>query len=65
MAGDRRELLWLALLILNDACPPDNRYYLCRQGEDPTAACIECWQRYLLAAVNGELEPPPAADNTI
>ena len=25
----------LAKMILNDACPPDNRMYLCKIGEDP------------------------------
>lgn len=43
----------LALMILQDQCPPDNRMYLCRMGEECECECVRCWSNYLFYAVNG------------
>lgn len=51
--GRETDLLRLALLILHDGCPPDNRMYLCRMGEEPEADCRLCWEHYLFWAANG------------
>lgn len=46
-------MLGLALLILNDSCPPDNTKYLCRKGEECENDCLRCWEKYLYWAANG------------
>lgn len=43
----------LALKILHDECPPDNRMYLCTMGEEPECDCETCWENYLFWARNG------------
>ena len=43
----------LAKMILHDACPPDNRMYLCKIGEEQENRCEECWSNYLLWAASG------------
>ena len=45
----------LALMILDDQCPPDGAFYLCRmacQGECDDV-CADCWRRYLYHAASG------------
>ena len=50
----KESMFKLARMILNDQCPPDNTMYLCRMGEcNDDCRCIECWDNYLLWAVNG------------
>lgn len=55
-------LLEAGLLMLEDACPPEPRCYLCRHGEDPETACAECWRQYLYWVAGGCLRAPYAAD---
>lgn len=50
---DEESMFQLALMILHDQCPPDNRMYLCKKGEESECDCTECWQKYLFWAVNG------------
>lgn len=53
----KETMLQLALMILNDACPPDNRMYLCKMDEaEDEVRCNECWSNYLFWAVNGYLK---------
>ena len=40
-------LLDCARMILFDQCPPDNKHYLCMEGEDDAPDCALCWDRYL------------------
>ena len=49
----KESMFELARMILNDQCPPDNKMYLCRFGEEAECRCVECWDRYLFWAVNG------------
>lgn len=55
-------LLRCALLLIEDACPPDRAAYACRRC-DADDVCGECWRRYLFQIANGErqLPQPPAA----
>ena len=51
-----------ALLLLMDACPPDNRMYLCQMGcnGECDMICKTCWTHYLFWVSNGcmaELDP--------
>ena len=49
------DLLRAALLLIEDACPPDPAAYLCSQEEaDDGTACARCWRRYLFALANGQ-----------
>ena len=52
----KSDMLHLALMVVHDECPPDNRMYLCRMGEEPESRCEECWSNYLLWASNGYQE---------
>lgn len=48
-------LLTAGLLLIEDACPPDQEAYLCRiEDADDGTACRRCWQRYLFALANGQ-----------
>lgn len=49
----KESMFQLARMILRDECPPDNRMYLCKMGDCEECDCIECWDKYLLWAVNG------------
>ena len=48
-------LLTCSMLILDDACPPDRRFYRCSmacEGElDGT--CVACWRAYLYFVASG------------
>ena len=49
------DLLSAALLLIEDACPPDSDAYLCNQEDaDDGSACARCWRRYLFALANGQ-----------
>ena len=58
----KENVFQLARMILHDQCPPDNRMYLCRFGEEPECRCVECWDNYLLYAVNGYDRDPYERD---
>lgn len=47
------DIFSLALMILNNACPPDNTMYLCNMGEECEYECTRCWSNYLYYAING------------
>jgi hypothetical protein len=47
------DIFHLALMILHDQCPPDNKMYYCNMGEDPECDCTMCWSNYLFWAQNG------------
>lgn len=53
------DLIKCALLILEDACPPEPHMQLCRMCEDDDgSSCRLCWQNYLYYVANGrELDP--------
>lgn len=42
-----------AYAILNDECPPDRHFYLCKMGEEPELDCVICWDNYLWYLNNG------------
>lgn len=48
-------LLSCALLLLEDACPPEADVQLCRHQEDDEdgTMCRRCWERYLFYVSNG------------
>lgn len=50
----------LALMILNDECPPDGRFYGCRMGcqGELDDVCASCWRHYLYYAASGGLSDP-------
>ena len=49
------DLLGAALLLIEDACPPDRAAYLCMtEDADDGTACARCWRRYLYALANGQ-----------
>lgn len=54
----KENVFQLARMILHDQCPPDNKMYLCKFGEEAECRCIECWDNYLLYAVNGYKRDP-------
>ena len=51
-------LLDCARMILFDQCPPDNKHYLCMEGEDDTGDCTLCWGNYLRGVIAGKIELP-------
>ena len=51
-------LLDCARMILFDQCPPDNKHYLCMEGEDDAPDCALCWDRYLHGVASGMIEMP-------
>lgn len=55
---EKENMFQLARMILHNECPPDNRMYLCRFGEEAECRCTECWDNYLLYAVNGYKRDP-------
>ena len=59
---NNKTILQLALMILNNQCPPDNRAYLCKQGEECEEDCPACWSNYLFYAANGYRGRPYAFD---
>lgn len=46
-------MMQCAMMILNNQCPPDNRCYLCKQGEECEENCTECWSSFLFWVANG------------
>jgi len=56
----RPDMLHCALLILEDACPPERRMYYCSFGEDDTPDCDWCWRTYLDYVAGGRREDPYA-----
>ena len=49
------DLLGAALLLIEDACPPEREAYLCMTEDcDDGTACARCWRRYLYALANGQ-----------
>lgn len=63
---DRRPLPGLygcALLILQDACPPEASMQLCGMLEDfDGGCCTACWEHYLQYVANGRVQDPYASD---
>ena len=57
MANKENLLFQAAKQILQDQCPKHQKYYFCKKhiGEDENSRCMECWDNYLLAIVNGEV----------
>lgn len=53
-----RALLECARMILQDQCPPQNRFYLCMVPEDDTPDCALCWSRYMEGIAGGAIELP-------
>ena len=53
MQKPKEDIFQLAIMILHDRCPPDNRMYLCNMGESDECDCTDCWTKYLFWAVNG------------
>ena len=50
----KQQLYWQAAIsILFDECPPDNKFYYCRMGEEPENECKTCWMNYLWFIANG------------
>ena len=43
----KESMFLLARMILYNQCPPNNRMYLCRFGEEAECRCTECWDNYL------------------
>lgn len=43
----RNELYKAATELLNDHCPMNEKFQLCRMMEDPDGDCFTCWQNYL------------------
>ena len=58
----REDIFSLARMILHDQCPPDNKMYLCSMGEEAECDCTQCWETYLLWAVNGYRGDPYSSD---
>ena len=58
MTNKEQLLFQAARQILQDQCPKDKKYYLCKKynGEDEEIRCMECWDNYLLAIINGEVD---------
>ena len=45
---NEEQIAWrCAFLILNDECPPDNKFYFCTMGEEPECDCRFCWDNYI------------------
>ena len=50
------DLYHAALGILHDECPERKQFHLCRDAEDDGCGdCTTCWERYLLALINGHV----------
>lgn len=48
-------LLDAALLLIEDACPPEQAAYLCMEEDcDDGTACARCWRRYVFALARGQ-----------
>lgn len=60
------DLLGCALLILEDACPPEKGMNLCRHEDGELygteEACTRCWRHYLLYVANGRRSDPYRRD---
>lgn len=53
------DLLGCALLLLEDACPPEEAMHLCAMEEDANEdACARCWRAYLYYVANGRSLDP-------
>lgn len=56
------DLLACALLILEDACPPEKRMNLCRHEDGELygteSVCARCWRHYLFYVANGRRRNP-------
>ncbi len=51
-----KKLYDLAICILQDECPPDPQYYLCRKNETYTdGICEMCWWNCLWGAYTGTI----------
>lgn len=59
---EKKSMFELARMIVHNECPPDNRMYLCRFGEEAECRCTECWDNYLFYAVNGYDRDPYETD---
>ena len=54
-----------ALRLLNDGCPGNNDFWLCRYQEDDCCIdCVLCWERWLLHLANGKGWQPQKALKT-
>lgn len=58
MTNKEELLLKSAQAILQDQCPFHAEYYFCKKyvEDSEESRCMECWNNYLLAIVNGVVE---------
>ena len=50
----------IGLMILDDQCPPDGKYYMCRMGcaGELDDVCARCWRLYMqYVASRGQSDP--------
>lgn len=55
---EKKDMFHLALMILHNQCPPNNKMYLCTMGEELECDCTLCWSNYLFWATNGHMDDP-------
>lgn len=57
MTQKEKLLYSAAKSILFDYCPERKEYYFCKKYIDDAEEirCVECWENYLLAILNGEV----------
>lgn len=57
MKNKENLLFKAARQILQDQCPNNPAYYFCKKyiGEEDEPRCMECWDNYLFAIINGEV----------
>ena len=54
MTSEAKRFYDLAWNILDDACPPDDRMYLCRYVDSfSDDLCYRCWSNHLLSTIQG------------
>jgi hypothetical protein len=58
----KESMYGLARMILHNQCPPDNKMYLCNMGEEDECSCTECWENYLIWALNNYKGDPYKMD---
>ena len=56
MSAKEQKLFDGCKILLDDGCPPDQKYYRCRNCPDDTEElqCKQCWSEYLFKVVNGD-----------
>ena len=54
----------IGLMILDDQCPPDGKYYMCRMGcaGELDDVCARCWRLYMQHVASAGTSDPYRVD---